>query len=190
MSRVLLAFAFVAALSATTLAANVGFYVAGQEPDVCPTTLLEIPQEQLPAVVPVQVVLDLAAGEVCGGGGLEIAASSDPGLGFANLVFGPNWAAFSAWNPPGYLSLFNMAGVAGPKVCDLVASVDISVPVAPPSTNFVLTANDVASLLVDAIGAPLAGVTFTDLTIHVSPEPATLGLLVLGGLAVLRRRFA
>jgi hypothetical protein len=181
MSRVLLAFAFVAALSATTLAANVEFQLPGGS---AAQTAISVPQGT-PSVALELHSVDQAS--MIGGGTVDLSMSAGL-VPIGGVVFDPAWAGFSAFDGNALLSLFNMAG-SGPGDVDL-ADLTINTGALAPGA-YTLTANGGATgtLITDPVGMPLA-TTATDLVITITPEPATLGLLVLGGLAALRRRFA
>jgi len=180
MSRVLLAFVFVAALSATTLAANVHFAVGAADP----ATAISLPQGTGPTAVDLHCDTE---GVQVFGGTVDITASTTSLP--ASAVFGAAWAGFSAYNGAGLFSLFSLTG-DGPSAHALLASFSLDTENWAPGV-YTLTAagGPTGTVMTDAVGGPLQTST-TDLVITITPEPATLGLLVLGGLAVLRRRFA
>jgi len=96
---------------------------------------------------------------------------------------GARWLdMFGVWEVCGFISTGELFAEPG-----VVAEFDAHIPDVPEST--------ILNLEFDF--AELQGPTgyddmpeFLPLVLHVTPEPATIGLLVLGGLAVLRRRFA
>ena len=112
-----------------------------------------------------------------GTGDVRFPAPWDPGLSDAQWM-----ASWGVWSIGGFASgatLFEGPGS--------VAEFDVHIPDVPEST--------ILNLEFDFI--ELVGPTGYDdmpqmmpLVLHVTPEPATIGLLVLGGLAALRRRFA
>ena len=188
MSRVLLAFVFVAALSATTLAANVHFGIAGVD-----TTALS-----LPSGVAVNTTIELHCntedgltnGMVLFGGMVDCYGSSAGVLPQSAVVYAPAWAGMSMFDGAALHSLFAMMG-DGPGDC-LIATLDVPTAGLADGVYTVSAAGGtMPTVMTDAVGAAVPTTT-TDLviTVGVVPEPATLGLLVLGGLAVLRRRFA
>ncbi len=177
MTRLLLAFVLVAGLSATTLAANIQFDLGAAVTD----------DNTLPDVA-VQVQVNLAAGEMMGGGGIDFTAGSAALTPLGAVVFQGAWAGFSAFDGNAYLSMFQMGTSNGPVV-DPVANFTVPTFGLAPGV-YTLDPMGPGTLLVDGVGAPLPMLTGTPLVITVTPEPATLGLLVLGGLAALRRRFA
>jgi len=182
MGKVLLAFVFVIGLSVTGLAANIHFALpAGADP----VTNLDV--DQAGGLVTLELHVD-GQGTMVGGVNAQMASSSPQLLPLTHVSFFPAWAAFSGFSPPSFYSCFDAVG-SGPNDFG-VATFRITVPGGlQVSTLLTLTSNNAASSMQDTVGAELFP-TFTDLVIHITPEPATLGLLVLGGLAVLRRRFA
>lgn len=182
MSRLLLAFVFVAALSATALAANVHFYVAGEDPDLCPTTAISVPEGVGPTTVELHVDTE---GAMVGPMVADLTPSTAPLPAVATFL--PGFTLWSAYDGAGLFSGSGDAFMAGPG--DLAwASMSLDTQNWAPGA-YVLKASGPATSIGDASGVPLPTST-TDLTITIVPEPATLGLLVLGGLAALRRRFA
>jgi len=101
----------------------------------------------------------------------------DPGLSDARWL-----EMFGVWEIGGFITgndLFDRPAV--------VAQFDVHIADYPEST--ILNLEFDFAELVGPTGYEDAPDTFP-LVLHVTPEPATIGLLVLGGLAVLRRRLA
>ena len=98
-----------------------------------------------------------------------------------------DWAnddAFAAWDA-GW-AVWQVGGfnrVGSTDVAQAFAEFDVDLSNYPESTilNLEIDYGEVGSFEAD---------TYVPLVLHVTPEPATLGLLALGGLAALRRRFA
>jgi len=181
MGKVLLAFVFVIGLSVTGLAANIHFA------DAAGVDLANLDVGQAGGVVTLQLHVN-GQGTMVGGLNAEMANSSPQLLPLTHVSFFPAWNAFSGFMAPSFYTLFDAVG-SGPNDFG-VATFRINVPGGlQVSTLLTLTANHPMSSVQDLVGNNLP-VQFTDLVIHITPEPATLGLLVLGGLAVLRRRFA
>jgi hypothetical protein len=112
-----------------------------------------------------------------GTGDVSFPAPFDPGLSDARWI-----GAYGVWSIGGFVSGATLFDQPGP-----VAFFDVHIPDVPIST--------ILNLEIDFV--ELVGPTGYDdmpemlpLVLHVTPEPATIGLLVLGGLAALRRRFA
>lgn len=182
MGKVLLAFVFVVGLSVTGLAANIHFALPASTD---PVTNLDV--DQAGGLVTLELHFN-GEGTPIGGGNAQMANSSPALLPLAHVGFFPNWAMMSGFQAPAFYTTFS-TGVNVPGD-DPIATFMVTVPGGLPiSTLLTLTANHPGSFLQDSVGNILP-TTFTDLVIHITPEPATLGLLVLGGLAVLRRRFA
>lgn len=199
MGKVLLAFVFVVGLSVTGLAANIHFAVpSGSDP----VTSMDV--DQAGGTITLELHAD---GEGTGfwGGNADFSASSTEVLPLTHVSWFGFWGINSALVNSAYagagdnpcLYTFDDVMATGYTDDQPIATFTITIPSGlPVSTYLTLTVNDGhtpaqnGSHLYDSVtGAPLA-TTFTDLVIHITPEPATLGLLVLGGLAVLRRRFA
>jgi hypothetical protein len=104
-------------------------------------------------------------------------------LPFSQSLSDARWlASFGVWEISGFIDGTVLIDQPGP-----VAFFDVHIPDVPESTLLNLEFDFVE----------LQGPTGYDdmpemmpLVLHVTPEPATIGLLVLGGLAALRRRFA
>jgi len=103
---------------------------------------------------------------------------------FENLGWDPGFGVYSIG---GFVGIKNPDDPGGPWPQDWagpgpVAMFEIHIPDAPVST--------ILNLEFDAQFVEPAADVVLPLVLHVTPEPATIGLLVLGGLAALRRRFA
>ena len=94
-----------------------------------------------------------------------------------NEDFFATWdAGWGVLSIGGFLRVDPWAGPGG------VAEFPVHIPDVPEST--------ILNLEFDYVEVGAGGAQVLPLILHVTPEPATIGLLVLGGLAALRRRFA
>jgi len=200
MSRTVLALVFAVAMSATATAATVQFAVDGVPTDGT------VPIEVLASdniVVGIWVTPDFPLETVL----VDVYATGpwvdpEPLTKVDNVDIGPagtgevsiplpfsqslsdaRWlASYGVWEISGFIDVGDLMDQPG-----LVAFFDVHIPDLSESTTLNLEfdyAELTAPGLVD--DAP----EFLPLVLHVTPEPATLGLLALGGLAALRRRFA
>lgn len=189
MSRILLALVLVAGLSAAANAAVVEFSFDG------------VPVSQLPSPIEVRAseyhVIDIyidPEGDAYDSWDVEIIATGewDPlaGLTVADVSWLPPWVDnalvldYAPYYDLGSFTTGDPVGTAGP-----VAEFEIHIPDLAESTMLNLEFVSEWVLLSNA-GIALPVTVGGMLELHITPEPATLGLLVLGGLAALRRRFA
>lgn len=204
MSRVLLAMVFAVGLVGSANAATMMFSVDGAP--IGPGQVVEVVASQ---VVEIDVWVELEPGEsydfvmanVVPTGEWDPVMPLTPG----DVAWVPPWGTNDAKvEPPGSI----MPGVpTGTAMSDslvvLGLEVDVSgsvlsfpvhIPDVPESTilNFeYVTGEMIATFNTKVLlGSTALPLTLVPLELHVTPEPATLGLLVLGGLAALRRRFA
>ena len=181
MTRVLLALVFAAGLTVAANAAVVQFSVDGVPVDG------SVPIEVVPSqVVMVDVWIVPDAGVPIENFWVDILATGpwDP-LPDAVVTPIPPWDNddfFAGWDPDwlvlsigGFLRVEPWAGPGG------VAEFPVHIPDLPYSTML--------NLEYDYVEIGAGGAEVLPLVFHV-PEPATIGLLVLGGLAALRRKFA
>jgi hypothetical protein len=197
MSRTVLALVFAVAMSTTAMASTVQFSVNGVPTDgsvpveVVPSQQVEIgiyvtPDFDLESFtidffetgpwvpLPKTPGVDLGPG---GTGDVQFPAPWDPGLSDAQW-----FDSFGVWSVGGFVSGTTL--FTGPGD---VATFVVHIPDVAEST--------ILNLEVDFVELTAPGfyddsAQLLPLALHVTPEPATLGLLALGGLAALRRRFA
>jgi len=193
MGKVLLAFVLVVGLSLTAGAANIHFSLPGSAAPH-PLTNLDV-DTATGAVILLEVHLD-GQGQPVWGANVDMRNPPSPTspqlLPLAHVAFLGLWGINSGFLAPGFYT-FSDALFAGPVGDTAVAQFNLTVPAGlPVSTILTLSALPIAPPNGSHIFGPAGALptTATDLVIHITPEPATLGLLVLGGLAVLRRRFA
>jgi hypothetical protein len=182
MTRVLLALVFAVGLTAAANAAVVQFSVDGVPVDGT------VPIEVLPSdeiMVDVWIVPDAPIENFW----VDILPTGpwDPFVqsGFVVQMLPPwdNDDSFAGWDP-GY-GVYSIGGFirvepwAGPGA---VAQFLVHIPDVPIST--------ILNLEYDYAEVGAGGAQALPLILHVTPEPATIGLLVLGGLAALGRKFA
>jgi hypothetical protein len=170
-----------AALSATTFGANIQFEQGGGGA----LADLDVPLGTGP--VSLELRVDLLDGEKMGGGVVDFTATDAALIPFSNVVFQGAWGGFSAYDGNVLFSLFQMSTADGP-LRELVATFEVLTG-ALAAGDYLLDPTGPQTSLVDGANVPLSVLTATPLTIHVLPEPATIGLLILGGMVVLGRRF-
>jgi hypothetical protein len=196
MSRIVLALVFAAAMSATATAATVQFSVGGVPTDGS-VPIEVVPSQQVQIGLYITPDFDLESftadfyetgpwvplpkepGDLGpGGSGLvQFPAPWDPGLSDAQW-----FDSWGVWSIGGFVSGATL--FTGPGE---VATFTVHIPDVAEST--------ILNLELDFVELTGPGgyddmPQMLPLTLHVTPEPATLGLLALGGLAALRRRFA
>ena len=197
MSRIVLALVFAAAMSATAMASTVQFSVNGVPTDgtvpieVVPSQQVEIgvyltPDFDLESYtvdflatgpwtpLPQEDMVDIGP---AGSGLVQIPLPWDQGLSSAFWL-----DMFGTWEIGGFISGAEL--FTGPGQ---VASFMVHIPDVAESTILNLEWDFIE---LAGPGGTDPGGTLFPLRLHVTPEPATLGLLALGGLAALRRRFA
>jgi hypothetical protein len=180
MTRVLLALVLAAGLAAAANAAVVQFSVDGVPVDG--SVPIEVRASDV-IMVDVWITPDAPIENFW----VDIIATGpwDP-LPVAAAVGVAPWANddfFAGWDPGwGVYSIGGFSRVElwpGPGG---VAVFEVHIPDVPPST--------ILNLEYDYVEVGAGSANVLPLILHVTPEPATIGLLVLGGLAALRRKFA
>ena len=177
MTRVLLALVFAAGLTVAANAAVVQFSVDGVPVDG------SVPIEVVPSqviMVDVWIVPDAPIENFW----VDILPTGpwNPLIDAVALPIGV-WANddyFAGWDP-GY-GVLSIGGFVRAEPWAGVAEFEVHIPDLPIST--------ILNLEYDYVEVGAGGAQVLPLILHVTPEPATIGLLVLGGLAALRRRFA
>ena len=197
MSRIVLALVFAVAMSATATAATVQFSVDGVPTDGS-VPVEVVPSQQVTIGLYVTPDFELESYTVDfyptgpwtplsqqdgldmgpnGTGEVQFPAPWDPGLSDAQW-----YSSYGTWEFGGFIS----GAVLFPGPGD-VATFVVHIPDVAESTILNLEWDFIE--LAGPGGTVEADVLYP-LSLHVTPEPATLGLLALGGLAALRRRFA
>jgi hypothetical protein len=167
-------------MSAAASAATVYWNVDG-------VPALDIVEVAPGAEIKLDLVIDVDPGEVWDFGLIGILPTGDADI--TPGVMGPLPI------PPFELQVYDQGYVnlgSTSTVIDVVTVVDMGtviLPALPESALVNLDYDTVNGAIMDSAVGPLP-VQWIPLVIHITPEPATLGLLVLGGLAALRRRFA
>jgi len=191
MSRVLLAMVFAVGLAGSANAAVMQFSIGGVP--VGPGEVVEV----LPSdILMVDIYID-PEGQPYDGyvANIEVTGPWDPmPLDASGISWLPPFAQTKQYFTPTQVGNYVVSDNSQSTVTDPqgVCEWEVHVPDVPAST--ILNLEFVPSGMFGDTGILFAGatlpVTTLPLELHVTPEPATLGLLVLGGLAALRRRFA
>lgn len=117
----------------------------------------------------------------------------DPLLGLtaADVFWAPPWDSGNEYvfDYGGMYDLGSAITAGVVNTAGVAAEFEVHIPDLVDSTILNLEF-DPAWVTVDNLGVGLPVTVGGSLELHIVPEPATLGLLVLGGLAALRRRFA
>jgi len=197
MSRILLAMVFAVGLAGAANAAVMQFSVEG-----VPVGAGEIIEVEASDYIMIDIWVELDPGESIDTYVANVLPTgpwdplpADQGGVFPIAPWGANLAYFAPDSMgPGMPTAGNFSDFipAGTAVSGGVVEWEVHIPDVPASTilNLEIVPADIfGPTLVSLAGVELP-LTVLPLELHVTPEPATLGLLVLGGLAALRRRFA